>query len=240
MRTLRNSWLWIAVCVLAASSVGLAEDAKKDASATGTWKWTFTRQDGTTGESSVKLKQEAEKVTGTYIGRDGKESAIEDGKVKDATLAFTVTREFNGNKFVIKYEGKITGDTIKGKMEFERDGQAQSRDWDAKRQAASVAGNWKWTRTRDDGTTIDAILKLKQDGEKITGVSIYNNAENAIENGKIKGTEVGFQVTRERDGNKTVVKFAGMLETDVLKGKITATTNGEDREFEMEYKRVKE
>lgn len=240
MRTLRNSWLWIAVCVLLASSVGLAEDAKKETNATGTWKWTFTRQDGTTGESSAKLKQDGEKVAGTYVGRDGKETAIEEGKIKDATLAFSVTREFNGNKFVIKYEGKIAGDAIKGKMEFERDGQTTSRDWEAKREAASLTGSWKWTRTRDDGTTIDAILKLKQDGEKFTGVSIYNNAENAVENGKISGTDVNFQVARERDGNKTVVKFAGMLEADVLKGKITASVNGEDREFELEYKRVKE
>jgi hypothetical protein len=36
------------------------------------------------------------------------------------------------------------------------------------------------------------------------------------------------------------VKFTGKLEADALKGKITANVNGEDREFEAEYKRVKE
>jgi len=240
MQKLRHSWLWMAICVLALSSVGLGEDAKKDAGTTGTWKWTFTRQDGMTGESSIKLKQDGEKVTGTYIGRDGTETAIDDAKIKDSTLAFTVAREFDGNKFVIKYEGKLAGDTIKGKMEFERDGQTTSRDWEAKRESVSLTGNWKWTITRDDGTTTDAVLKLKQDGEKFTGVSIYNNAENAVENGKLSGSDVSFQITRERDGNKTVVKFAGKLEADALKGKITATVNGEDREFEVEYKRAKE
>jgi hypothetical protein len=29
--------------------------------------------------------------------------------------------------------GKLSGDTIKGKSESERDGQVQSRDWEAKR-----------------------------------------------------------------------------------------------------------
>jgi hypothetical protein len=48
-------------------------------------------------------------------------------------VTFTVNREFNNQKFTIKYKGKVEGDTIKGKTEFERNGEAQSRDWEAKR-----------------------------------------------------------------------------------------------------------
>jgi hypothetical protein len=33
----------------------------------------------------------------------------------------------------MKYNGKITTDAIKGKTEFERNGETQSRDWEAKR-----------------------------------------------------------------------------------------------------------
>jgi hypothetical protein len=44
-----------------------------------------------------------------------------------------VTRERDGNKFTIKFKGKVSGDTIKGKSEIDRDGQTQSRDWEAKR-----------------------------------------------------------------------------------------------------------
>jgi hypothetical protein len=32
-----------------------------------------------------------------------------------------------------KYTGKLSADTITGKIAFERDGQTQSRDWEAKR-----------------------------------------------------------------------------------------------------------
>ena len=46
-----------------------------------------------------------------------------------------MTREFNGNKFTAKYNGKISGDSIKGKIETERNGQSNSRDWEAKREA---------------------------------------------------------------------------------------------------------
>jgi hypothetical protein len=48
-----------------------------------------------------------------------------------------VTREFNGNKVVMKYSGKVSGDTIKGKSESQRDGQPQTRDWVAKRDPAA-------------------------------------------------------------------------------------------------------
>jgi hypothetical protein len=36
--------------------------------------------------------------------------------------------------FVTKYQGKVDGDTIKGKTERERNGQTMSRDWEAKRE----------------------------------------------------------------------------------------------------------
>jgi hypothetical protein len=130
MRLQSRSW-WCAaalglVVVLAVDAPALAADP------TGTWKWTVDRN-GTTVETTLKLKQEGDKLTGTITGRQGNETAIEDGKVSDDKVSFKVTREFNGNKIVFSYAGKLTGDTIKGETKFERDGETQSRDWEAKR-----------------------------------------------------------------------------------------------------------
>ena len=66
-------------------------------------------------------------------GGDPRETAISDGKVKDDEVSFSVVREFNGNKMTSKYSGKVSADTIKGKIETERDGNTRSRDWEAKR-----------------------------------------------------------------------------------------------------------
>jgi hypothetical protein len=115
-----------------------AEDKKADPS--GTWTWTAPSRGGGGGERkmTLKLKTEGDKVTGTLSapGRDGtpRDTDIADGKLKGDEISFTVTREFNGNKMTSKYNGKVSGDSIKGKMEFERDGQTQSRDWEAKRE----------------------------------------------------------------------------------------------------------
>ena len=114
-----------AVVLLGVSVSALAADVN------GTWKWT-TERNGTKIESTLKLKQEDEKLTGT-ISRNNMDADIADGKVTGDDVSFTVTRENNGNKFVSKYAGKVTGDTIKGTIESERNGQKQSRDWEAKK-----------------------------------------------------------------------------------------------------------
>ena len=114
------------VVVLGLGSLATAADA------TGTWKWTVERN-GQTFETTLKLKQDGEKLTGTITGRQGNETEIEDGKVKDDAVSFKVTREFNGNKVVMTYQGKLSGDSIKGDTKFERDGQEQTREWEAKR-----------------------------------------------------------------------------------------------------------
>ncbi len=108
-----------------------AADAKVDP--VGTWKWSMTAQGGQTRETTLKLKLEGDKLTGMISGRQGAEVAIEKAQIKDDEISFQVVREFNGQKMTSKYKGKISGNTIKGKTEFEREGQAQSRDWEAKR-----------------------------------------------------------------------------------------------------------
>lgn len=61
---------------------------------------------------------------------------ISDGKVKGDEISFAVVREWNGNKFTMKYSGKVSADVIKGKIESERDGNVRSREWEAKRDVA--------------------------------------------------------------------------------------------------------
>ena len=129
----------VTCAVLALGAVSQAQDKKADPS--GTWTWSTPGRDG--GEarkSTLKLKADGDKVTGTVSapGREGQTRDVEitNGKLKGDEISFDVVREFNGNKMTAKYSGKISGDSIKGKIETERDGNARSRDWEAKREAA--------------------------------------------------------------------------------------------------------
>ncbi|MBI3863311.1 MAG: hypothetical protein HY290_15580 [Planctomycetia bacterium] len=122
----------VALFVIAASfPVSSRADDKPDP--TGTWKWSVTFNNETR-EQTLKLKVDGEKLSGTLVGRNNQETAIDDGKFKDGEVSFSVTRERNGQKRTTKYKGKVEGDTIKGKAESERNGQTNSRDWEAKRE----------------------------------------------------------------------------------------------------------
>jgi len=136
-----STLLKMAACAaLALGAIVQSPAADKKADPAGTWTWTIPgRNGGPDRKNTLKLKTEGDKLTGTISapGRQGsepRETEIADGKVKGDEVSFTVTREFNGNKFTQKYNGKLSGDTIKGKMEFERNGETQSRDWEAKRE----------------------------------------------------------------------------------------------------------
>ena len=81
---------------------------------TGTWKWSVTFND-MKRDFTLKLKLDGDKLTGAMLGRNNQETAIEEASFKDGEVAFSVTRERNGQKFTTKYKGKVDGDTIKGK-----------------------------------------------------------------------------------------------------------------------------
>jgi hypothetical protein len=105
------------------------------ADATGTWTWTTPAQGNRPERKSVlKLKTEGDKLTGTINGRQ-EDIKITDGKITGDEVSFKVSRPAgqSGNTITQKYTGKVSGDTIKGKVTFERNGEEQSRDWEAKR-----------------------------------------------------------------------------------------------------------
>jgi hypothetical protein len=123
--------LLIAALVVSGLSGLAGIAAAADANPTGTWKWSVTRNEKTR-ESTLKLKLDGDKLTGTISGRN-QDTAIENASFKDGTVSFTVTREFNDQKFTTKYSGKLDGDVIKGTQETERNGKTNSSAWEAKR-----------------------------------------------------------------------------------------------------------
>jgi len=137
----KTNLAYMALCAMATIGLVLPLQAQeKKADPSGTWSWTTpARGGGDPRKTTLTLKVEDGKLTGTIAtpGRQGgqaRETPIENGKIQGDEISFTVTREFGNNKMVQKYSGKVSGDTIKGKVEFERNGQQTSRDWEAKRE----------------------------------------------------------------------------------------------------------
>jgi hypothetical protein len=99
--------------------------------ADGKWSW---MQMGPNGDVSVsmQLKQDGEKLTGT-VTRNEMSTEIKDGTIKDGTVSFVVVRERNGQEFKINYKGKLDGDTIKGNITVNFNGEDRMIDWTANR-----------------------------------------------------------------------------------------------------------
>jgi len=132
MKSLRRSFAAFAAVSLFAVAAFAADPS-------GTWKWSQPgRGGGAPRESTLTLAVKDGKLTGSLAtpgrGGDPVTTEITNASLKDDTVTFTIEREFNGNKVVANYTGKIDGDTIKGSIEGPgRNGETMKRDWEAKR-----------------------------------------------------------------------------------------------------------
>ena len=192
----------------------------REINVTGTWKWSRTTRSGQEYEYALRLEQRGTAVSGLYIGRDGDETPITDGKLQEDQLSFLVTRERNGRQFTVHYHGKVARDSVEGEFEFNIDDQARSRPWEAKRvrPPAKAAGTWNWSTTRD-GQTVSSTLRLKQDGSKITGVYSERDKEKIeIAKATLHGNQLSFEVTQEHNGQKVTSKYRGRIMGDMIHG----------------------
>ena len=82
-----------------------------DVSGTYTWEGGMGGGGGN-ATTTLVLKQDGNKLTGTITGRGG-ETAIENGTVEGNAIKFAVTRDWNGTKVVTEYSGTLSGSDLK-------------------------------------------------------------------------------------------------------------------------------
>jgi hypothetical protein len=105
--------------------------------------------------------------------------------------------------------------------------------------AANVAGVWKLVPVNapDGQSPREAVLTLKQEGEKITGSLYFDEKDVAIQEAAITGNELKFKIVSEREGEKIEATIKATLDGDTLKG--TATPQGgEERVIHFTGKRA--
>ncbi|MGE3313187.1 MAG: hypothetical protein AB7O66_24745 [Limisphaerales bacterium] len=227
-----------AVLIAMASVAPLAGAADIDPS--GTWSWTRAGRNGNEVTNTLKLKASGQQVTGMISGRNNRETAIEKGSIQGDELRFEVTREVNGTARTTRYAGKIEGNSLKGTVKStNRNGEEQSREWTAKRTPAGPDGRWKYSFTTGNGNTIEPVMALKSDGEKITGTVKVNEFEMPLE-GTYKDGKLALTIKGERDGQTWSTQVAGKIEGDKMIAKSTSNWNGQERVRDIEATRVKE
>jgi hypothetical protein len=102
---------------------------------TGTWKWTApANPDGRIPDITFTLKLQGESLSGTRTSSTGT-TPITDGVFKGDEIFFQNIRQGHAGKSTTTYTGRLSGDTIKGKLEIDARGQILSSDWEVKREA---------------------------------------------------------------------------------------------------------
>src|SRR6516225_2448065 len=123
MKAILSTALVLGVCGLASAADDKAVDP------VGTWKCEY-EIGGQKRTSTLTIKKDGEKLTGTMSWPDQKETNLKDLKLKDDTLTFSAERKVMDNTFTVEYKLTITGDKLKGKGAVEFGGEKREFDID--------------------------------------------------------------------------------------------------------------
>ena len=119
-----------AALVLVVCALGVAAN---QADPVGTWKCEYNIGDQKRS-STLTIKKDGDKLTGTMSWPDQKEAPLKDLKLKDGELTFSAERVLMDNKFNIEYKFVVNGDALKGKGTLDIGGEKRDFDIEGKRE----------------------------------------------------------------------------------------------------------
>jgi hypothetical protein len=133
MKTILSKALIFVLCGVA----GAADQADKaqKVDPVGTWKCEYKIGDQQR-TSTMTIKRNEDKITGTMSWPDQKETELKDLKLKDNTLTFSAVRKLPGmdDGIPVDYKLKIDGDKVSGKCSSTYGGDNQEWDFNGKRE----------------------------------------------------------------------------------------------------------
>jgi hypothetical protein len=196
----------------------------------GRWEGQAQGPDGGSMTVGFNFKFEGEKVSGSVESPNGS-MPFTDGQVKGDEFSFKV--DFNG--MVIDHQCKVSGDTISMIVAFGPEGgmemklkraasvppaAATTTPAAAPTAAADPTGTWKWSITPPNSDqSFEASVKLAMNDGKLTGIYTGRMGEAPISDATFSPDgAIAFSVVRERDGMQFVIKYAGKLAGDAIKG----------------------
>jgi hypothetical protein len=207
----------VIVCVLAAAAPALAQDAS------GRWDLTVTTTQRPARTTSLVLKKDGDKLSGTIVGPQNAELAVSGTQTgAEVAFAFNVTTQ-NGN-IVVSMKGRQDGDSMKGTLEIAT-GEDRG-DWTAVRAATApstspvdLTGTWAFEVRTEAGTRTPTVM-LKQEGARLTGRYKSQLGEAPV-TGEVKDKNFTFQVTLPIEGNPMTITYTGTVDRTIVNGRVS-------------------
>lgn len=207
--------LLIAFGLVCAATPAAAQDAS------GEWQLTVTTQQRGTETTSMALKKDGDKLSGTLVGPRDRILAVA-GTQTGAELVLSFSVPTQDGPVPVTMQGRQDGDSIKGTLKAGTD---MVGDWTASRAGAAPArsvdltGTWAFEVATDAGTRTPTVT-LKQEGGNLTGQYKSQLGEAEIA-GRIKGSDFSFVVTLPIEGTPMTILYTGTAEKDAVKGTVT-------------------
>jgi hypothetical protein len=163
---------------------------------TGTWAWDVTFNDNPS-EFSLELNWNGKELTGDYTAFDNT-TKIEETKLEGDELSFLSRREFNGNKFIVRFQGKVEPDEIVGTVTVDFREGPQEFDWNAKRVVTTddVLGTWKLHLETPNGV-IEPQITITKEGDKLHGAYVSPFGERDAKNVSLKEGELSWEISSD-------------------------------------------
>ena len=111
---------------------GLAVAANQ-ADPVGTWKCEYNIGDQKR-TSTLTIKKDGDKLTGTMSWPDQKDTPLKDVKSKDGELTFSAERILGDQKLNVEYKFMVNGDALKGKGTLDVGGEKRDFDIEGRRE----------------------------------------------------------------------------------------------------------
>jgi hypothetical protein len=132
MEEIMSKFTGIGLIALVLVVCGLAVAANQ-ADPVGTWKCEYNIGDQKR-TSTLMIKKDGDKLTGTMSWPDQKDAPLKDVKSKDGELTFSAERMLGDNKLNIEYKFMVNGDVLKGKGTLDVGGEKRDFDIEGKRE----------------------------------------------------------------------------------------------------------
>ena len=211
--------LAIVVWTLAIAAPALAQDAS------GKWQITVTTPQREPRTTSMVLKKDGDKLSGTLIGPQNAELKI-DGTQTGADVAFSFSVPTQNGTLAVAMKGRQEGESMKGTLDVSS---GDRGEWTAARtappatnpsgtSAVDITGTWALQVVTEMGTRTPTVT-LKQEGEKLTGRYKSQLGEAPV-TGTIKDKDFRFQVTLSIEGNPLVLNYTGTVDKNTISGRV--------------------
>lgn len=222
--------------LLSLTTIGLTQEKKKNVEVSGTWRYEYELEGQTRKDSLMLNSNKDGAVTGTYVGVSEKPVEIKIGKIVGDDLTLELELTYQSIPVKVKYNGKVKGDDIVGKVTAETPEGELPFDWVAKRsvEASDTVGEWEFEIDAGDRVVEPKII-VTLDGKNLKGKyeDSSANVKVDLENLRVEKNNLKFTVNVKMDVGSIKADFSGRPYGNKISGTVEYTLNGEGGQVEF-------